>query len=422
MRYQEWHEPTLPASIRSTRPVPLVAPLPPSSLFFGQWARTPSSTSLRTSTAGRNSHSGEDLKRDFFPARRDDDAELRRILRQSPVGTRVSFTLEREPSFFDGEGAWGDSTRTGVLKTAQPGPPLGLVSRSTVPVYLGGRLQRVGFIHSVRLPGDDCSAAAAAFLRSVREPDDAPIDLLPVLEEEVGVWKTLLKPAPGLPPVRLAGSASVFLVSVRAIDLRYVNPVSGLAIPAIIPDLLACLERNGRRAALAPAWRTLDFEGSLRRRDLQVSDFFVQLKGNDVRGCISVWDQSAFKQTVIRSYSRPGAPWARPVMTGLDRRSLQLPAVGSPLRFASISHLAIDGDDPGLFHSLIAAACGEARRRRLDYIALVLNGNDPLADALRSFVRTWELPVKLLAVLWGDAQKELEAIDAGPIRPGPLLL
>lgn len=396
--------------------------MPTTHLVFGYRAGSPLSNSWRAQISGKNGHSRTQSERKFFPVRRDDDAELRRILRQSPFGTRVGFTLEREPSFFDGEDTWGVSTRTGVLKAAQPGPPLGVISRSVVPVFLGGRVRRVGFIHTARLPGEDCSAAAAAFLRSVREPEDAPIDLLPVLEEEVEVWKALQKSAPGLPPVSLAGSASVFLVPVRAIDLRYVNPVSGRASPALIPELLACLERNGRRAALAPVWRTLDFEGPVRRRDLQLSDFFVQLKGKDVRGCIGVWDQTAFKQTVIRSYSLSSTPWVRLGKKGPDRRTYQLPAVGSLLRFALISHLAIDGDDPDLFHSLIAAACGEAKRRRLDYIALVLSKSDPLTDVLRGFVRAWELPVQLLAILWGGADKELAAIDAGPIRPGHLFL
>ncbi len=388
----------------------------------GMGLKAPRSTFWSAPISGEKVHSGANLKLDVFPVRRDDDAELRRILRQSPFGTRVGFTLEREPSFFDGENSWGVSTRTGVLKASQPGPPLGLISRSVVPVYLGGTIRRVGFIHTARLPGEDCFGAAAAFLRSVRDPDDAPIDLFPVLVEEVGLWKALLKPAPGLPPVRPAGSVSIFLIPTRAIDQRYVNPVSGVASPALVPDLLACLERNGRRAALTPVWRTLDFEGAHRRRDLEVSDVSLQLKGNDVSGCIGVWDQTAFKQTVIRDHSFSNAPWGRPGEKGRDRRMHQLPAVGSHLNFASISHLAIDGDDPDLFRSLVAAACAEARRRRLDYIALTLSRRDPLSEVLRSFVPAWEVPIQLLAILWGRADKELEAIEAGPLRPGPLFL
>lgn len=92
--------------------LPLLARVARSS---GMGLGTPRSTLWREPISGENAHSGANLKLDVFPVRRDDDAELRRILRQSPFGTRVGFTLEREPSFFDGEDSWGISTHTGVV-------------------------------------------------------------------------------------------------------------------------------------------------------------------------------------------------------------------------------------------------------------------------------------------------------------------
>lgn len=358
----------------------------------------------------------------FRRARPEDDSGLRWILRQSPFGKRIGFTLEREPSFFDAEGVWGDSTRTGVLATESPGPPLGLLSRSAIQVYLGGTVREVGFVHSARLPRGGTLAAAAEFLRSARGPEAAPIDILAILEEEVDLRRELLKPGRGLPPVRHAGSVSVFLVSVRAMDLRYVRPAAGVASPALLPQVLDCLERNGLRSALAPVWRTLDLEGPHRRRGLELSDIRVHLEKDDVRGCIGVWDQTSFKQAVLRSYAHSSGLWTLVGKRPEDRRKYLLPTEGSPLRSATISHLAVDGDDPGLFRSLIAAACVEARRRRLDHIVLALGKDDPLAGVLRDFVPAWELAVELLAILWDRAEDELASIAAGPIRPGSALL
>lgn len=373
-------------------------------------------------SSSSNQAPGGDPRLGFRGAVPGDDAGLRRILRQSAFGTRVVFTLEREPSFFDAEGILGESTRTGVLTTDRSGPPLGLVSRSAVWVYLGGNMRRVGFVHTARLPQKGTLAATTAFLRSVRDPDDAPFDILPILEDEAGLRDALLKPVRGRPPVRLAGSVTVFLISVRAVDLRHVSPATGVASNALVPRILACLERNGRRVALAQVWRTLDFEGPVRRRGLELSDLRLHVEEGEVRGCIGIWDQTSFKQAVVRAYPRSGSIWTLIGKRSDSRRRYFLPAEGSPLRYATISHLAVDGDSPGIFRSLVAAATVEARRRRLDHIALVLGKGDPLADVLRDFVPAWELPVDLLAILWGGAEAELSAMEAGPLRPGSALL
>lgn len=365
-------------------------------------------------------HDGSRLRiREAVPG---DDADLRRILRHGAFGSRIVVSFEREPSFFHAEGVRGESTRTGVLTDDRRSEPLGLISRSVVPVHLGGEERRVGFVHTTRLPLGEGLAAAASFLRQARAPGDAPLDVLPVLEEEVELRQALLEPAAGLPRVVSAGSVTVFLVSVRAIDLRTVTPASEVATKAHVPGIVACLERNGRRAALAPVWRRSDLEGPVLRSGLELSDLRVHLEKGHVRGCIGAWDQTSFRQTVIRAYPRASGIWTLFGKRPDDRRRYLLPAEGSRLRCATVSHLAVDGDDPSPFRSLVAGAALEARRRRLDHVVLVLGRHDPFADVLRDFVPAWELPVELLAILWGDAQEELRALGAGPIRPDVALL
>ena len=87
-------------------------------------------------------------------------------------------------------------------------------------------------------------------------------------------------------------------------------------------------------------------------------------------GCLALWDQTGFKQVVVRGYAprlERLRPWINrsPVASSATPR---LPDPGEALPHAYLSHVAVDEDDPDVFEALAEAAYAEARVRGLAYV------------------------------------------------------
>ncbi len=92
---------------------------------------------------------------------------------------------------------------------------------------------------------------------------------------------------------------------------------------------------------------------------------------------MALWDQSAYKQSIVRGYSG----WLRAL--GLILPGVGVPRVGDEVRSAYASLVCIDGDDPRLFRRLLCAIYDMARERRLAYLLIGLDARDPLLAVTR---------------------------------------
>jgi hypothetical protein len=69
-----------------------------------------------------------------------------------------------------------------------------------------------------------------------------------------------------------------------------------------VEAILECLARTGRRRQFAPVWTRETLFSSEATPDLQPENFWLVVDGERVAGCLAGWDQSGFKQTVVRRY------------------------------------------------------------------------------------------------------------------------
>jgi hypothetical protein len=84
--------------------------------------------------------------------------------------------------------------------------------------------------------------------------------------------------------------------------------------------------------------------------------------------------------------------------------------VGSTLRAAFVSHLAIDDDDPVTVLALLAAASTWAVERGLDYLHLGLAARHPLLRAVQRAFRHRRYVSRIYLVHWADGASEAGAL------------
>ena len=89
---------------------------------------------------------------EFAVATRADEAELRALLRTTPMAGAVSLRFEREPDYFAGEGAAGGRDVTILARRGGRVVCMGRCSRRAV--YVNGRRCEAGYLGELRLaPG-----------------------------------------------------------------------------------------------------------------------------------------------------------------------------------------------------------------------------------------------------------------------------
>jgi hypothetical protein len=348
-----------------------------------------------------------------------DDPELRRLLRENAIGGEIRLTFEREPDFFRAAAVDGSPRQTVIARDVRDGRIVGMGSRAVLDVFLNGEPARLGYLSQLRLAGPyrgrvRLLAGGYGLLRSSREAGEAPFDLTTIVADNAAARRVLGAGLRGLPAYReLEPFVTLVLPVGRA---RKVKAPVGVRIERgrrdRIEDIVACLDRCRRRYQFAPRWTVSHLLSSGRCPRLRPEDFFLAVEGHEVVGCLALWDQSGFKQTIVRGYGPRLSRW-RPWVNRLSRllRTPTLPDPGAQLHYPFLSHVAVSPDRPEALLALAAGACEEARSRGVPAVVAGFAARDPMLRTLARWFRARRLVSLLYAVHWEDGRRSVDALD-----------
>lgn len=364
---------------------------------------------------------------DYQLADENDDAALRALLRENPMPGALSLSLEREPSFFRAAAVEGPFHQTIVGRDTVTRSVLGMGSRAVRPMFLNGVVQPVGYMSLLRADlrhpwGFSLGRAIAGgfrFYQSLHADDRAPFYLMSVVADNLPAQRLLTARLPGMPTVR--AYARLYTYTIAPTRPRRPPPHAvriERGTPQHTPALLACLDRNGARYQFFPHWTAETLFHPVHTPDLAPEHFFVALDGSNVIGCLALWDQTRFKQTVLRGYGGALARWRRLVNLAANRLGYPLlPPPGTALRYAFAGHLAVDGDDPSLFAALLGALYNEAHRLGYACFMLGLSEDHPLRPVLTRAYRHLTYASRLYLVAWEDGLDAINQVDGRPPAP-----
>lgn len=347
-------------------------------------------------------------------ARPGDDPEIRRLLRDNPMDGAIRVSLEREPNAFLAAAVEGEPHATVVARDPASGRILGMGSRAVWNTFVNGKPCRLGYLSQLRVDRAARGrrrllAAGYAALRDLRRPDELPFDITSVIADNETARRLLSGGVPGLPTYReLSGFVTLVLPALRPGRKRAAVPVEP-GLPDRMDEVADCLARNRRRYQAAPFFTAEDLLSPERSRGLAPHDFRLALRDGRVVGCLALWDQSGFKQLVVRGYAPRLArwrPWINrlPLSLGIPR----LPDPGDALPHATASHVAVDEDDPEVFQALVESAHAEACARRYAYIVIGFAAGHPWLPWLERRFRPRRYESVLYTVDWGG---EAVALD-----------
>ncbi|MCM2279811.1 MAG: hypothetical protein NDJ89_17185 [Oligoflexia bacterium] len=358
---------------------------------------------------------------DFRVAEASDEADLRRLLRENPMPGSVCLSLEREPDFFAAQDLEGDRHTTVIARDSETGRAVGMGSRSVATAWINGEKKRLGYLSQLRvdqaLKGQP-SAVTRAYTKMEelhRGGAETPFYLTTIIEENASARKFLTSPRLRRMPVyreREAFSTLAIPVWRKKREPGFTRWEIRRAEASELEAISSCLERNYRSFQFAPSLSAAELADPSRSPGLSASDFLVAIQAGQVAGCVSVWDQQAFKQTVVRGYSR-SIRLARAALNALGPwlGVPRLPRAGQRLPHAALSHLAVDHCNEDLLVALLTAAFNASVGQGYSYLTLGLAARHPLLAAVRSEFRPREYRSILCTVHWPDGERAVAALD-----------
>jgi hypothetical protein len=342
----------------------------------------------------------------FAIAGREDDADLRRLLRDNATEGWIRLALARDPDAFAVAAAMGQHHGYIIARHRPTHEPVGMCEWSARESFVGGEVRLLAYLGALRI-----APRYRHRLRVLRngfeavrlllhQPDATPYALTVIGAENHDASRLLGANLPGMPTYRRLEEFSTFALLPRRAPPRAQVERAGHDDLAAIA---VCLARSYRQYQFAPVWHARDLADPKRCPGLRPDDFLIVRRGPGIAACVALWDQSGFKQTVVSGYSGR-LNWARLLINFAAPllRTPHLPAAGEHLQQVYLSHLAVDGNDAQLFRLLIDAALAEVHRRGLALGLVGLAARHPLAEVLRRHHRPREYRTVLHLVQWAD--------------------
>jgi hypothetical protein len=353
---------------------------------------------------------------DLALARGVDDEELRALLRKAvlPGAVRVAFT--REPDYFAGEGLAGSADITLVAR--QDDRLVGMGRCSVNTLYRNGTPHRVAYLGELRVdPGATKSAALLrdgyAFL--VRHAGEADGYFTSIAGDNLRARRVLEHgPRLGLPRYSLLGDLVTLVIPVGRVGAA---SASDECDPIVLTEWL---DRQSRQYQLSMTWQRGRW-GDLLRHGVSPSSAVVAMEGTEISAAAAIWDQRAFRQTVIDGYDDP-VRMARPLYNGIQslRGMAPLPSPGSVLPQGFLLGAFVSRPDAWI--RLWPMLANRARTLGLSWLSVSRQADDPELPVLRRLAGVREYHTSLYAVDWNDGPRWVNDWDGRPFRPEVSLL
>lgn len=348
-----------------------------------------------------------------------EDADDLLLLHSMPMGGAVSLSLRAGPDMRQAEAVRGARHHGVVVRRSADRRVVAVGTRSVMRVNLNGEPQRVGYLSGlrntpgVRLPR---GVVAEAFdrLAATRREDEAGFEFTSIMRDNHRARRGLERGVKGLPTYTPIGGMQTLAMRV-GVEGTVRPPLRRLS-EADMPAILQLLAECGRGAQLRPVWGAEVLACEDRCRGLDPCDFVGYEQAGRLVACGAVWDQRAYKQTVVARMA-PALRRARTIINAGSRLTGQvaLPAVGEALSAVYGSHLAVQGDAPGVWRRLVAGLRAVAAGKGAKALVLGVPDGHRLADG-RLLRRPMRRAASVLyAVHQPGTQRPL--LDGRPVWP-----
>lgn len=356
----------------------------------------------------------------FVRAGQDDEPEVRRLLRETPVGGRYQVTLEREPDAFRSGFGLARAHDFVLARDEAAAQYIGVCERIVHDAFIDGAPRRLAYLGALRVAASHRNRIGLlrggfAAIRTLSRDDYAtPYALTSIATDNSPALRILTAGIAGLPRYHALGDYVTLFLRTRATSREAISMVSAMR-PGEEAEVASFLQKSLRRYQFATCWTAADIE-ALADRGLPPGNILIARRGAAIVGTIAVWDQRAVRQAVVRRYPAAIA-WTRPILD-LAARLIDaptLPPPGQPIPMAALSHLALaEEDDAETLLVLLAAALDLARGQGLPTVMIGFGAESQWRRIIARRYRALAYDTRLFLVHWPEDGADIAALTRRP--------
>lgn len=345
-------------------------------------------------------------------ADRGDSAALCGLLRKVHIKSALDITQERDPDFFRLlEMHLGEHEV--LIAEGKDGSAGGLGSLSVRPGWIDGERRQVGYLGDLRIvPGSRAAVVMPKvfelFLRRARDRWGAELFHTVIFDENELARRVLVERRKerrkDLPIYRVMTPFEMTNLQFTLPKGRPSRPVSR-ATERDLDELLDFLSRHQKQRVMGDPLDAARLEARFRTwPGFSVESFLiVRDAGGRIAGCTAPFDTDPFKRTRVLGYY-DHMRWVRRFfdLGAKVFRYTPLPPPGETFRFAFLSHLEVEGDDPSVLRDLLLECYRGLRHENLHFVSAMIPRGSPLAGAFSGFTVN-RTPMTLYSVTLPDS-------------------
>ncbi len=316
------------------------------------------------------------------------DAELRKLLSETPLQGTLRVTMESEPSFFSGD---HDVVKHDAVLVSHQQTPVACGSRLLRRVCWHGSEQHVAYLAHLRLHPSWQKRGGHALIEGYRMigtfAQDSPsvATWTAIFRSNAEAHSTLTGQRAGLPNYVARGKLHSALILIRR-KHRWPH-YCARAKAEDMPAITRFLQQELCHRPLAPIVHGDDLTTGQRWPDLRPVDFVIVKQNDEIIGVTAVRDLRNHKQ--VRVTQLP-LLWKLARLPSIFLSACHLctpiPQQGAVLALGYASFFTVKEDDPITAKMLMRAAMSLAAEKKLSFLSVAFHENDPKRQAIDSLL------------------------------------
>ena len=357
---------------------------------------------------------------EFGIAQSGHEPALRSLLRNNPIPGWITLSYEREPDFFHATSIEGDKHNSIICIDRNTQRLVGLSTYSVQKRFVNGNPRNIGYLGQLRVDAEYRNQIRPLkygfdyFYRNAHSAGLSPYYLTSIITDNVRARRILTANLPGFPTYHEIDTYNTLAIPCKKYKLANNHPDIHVkkADSQLLDAVVDCLNRNNRRYQFSSYWTRQDLLSGDRCRGLSLDDFFVAIRGEKVVACLACWDQSGFKQTIVRDYHK-AIKYGRPFINSVSRALgyPALPRVGEEVKQVYVSHIAVDDEDTEIVIQLLKTVLHSATLRGHKLLLIGLSISNPMLSLIKKTFRHIVYTSQIYLVYWKDGKSSIDNID-----------
>ena len=330
------------------------------------------------------------MKINFYIAQKKENKEILNLLKNNPIKGGFEIIYQKAPNYFYALKTEGKFNQ--VLIGKRKNKIIAIANRSIKPVFINGVKKNIGYLGGLRIDnnfqGQGLYKKCFKCFLKFHKDNKAKFYLAAIIADSKKSKQIITKKRKSFPQFTKIFRYHTVVINLfkKKKPIKLQNTLIRKATKQDQAQLIDFLIKEGPKKQFFPEYVKEDFKKNEFLKDLSVEDFYIATKNKKIVGVLAKWDQSKFKQTIIKDYNG----WIKIFkcfynFSAKIFKFQPLPKKGGRLKYFFLSHIVIKNNNRDIFKALLRRVYNDNINKEYSYFTVGLSEKDPLLKIARQY-------------------------------------